>query len=206
MLIIDLDQNSDAWLQWRKTGWGASDAPLLWFGSHFERTFDDLMREKRGLQERPTRQSSSYVMQKGKEFEVEARAWYEDLYEVEARPLCCAHDTHPFLLSSLDGYIPASRTILEIKWANRDDHALALGGTVTPKYEPQLWHQALVTDSPLIHYLSGSGNKCFDQKDWKVIVPYTPPLDKVAELLRRLLKAQDAITRNKPLTFTELCK
>lgn len=201
MKVVDLEQGGDGWLQWRRGGLGASDAPLLWFGQHFERSFNDLVLERLGQVERESRRSN-WAMEQGKRFEAGARAWYEDLYQVEAQPICVVHDEYEWLRASLDGWVEETGVVLEIKYANRDDHNLALEGKVTPKYEPQLWHQALVTGSRTIHYLSG--NPRFREEDQLVVVTYRVPEDKVQELLRRARVLQEAIEKGNAPSFEEM--
>lgn len=159
MIILDLSQGSADWLRWRHAGLGASDAPLLMNGKHFERTLKDLWEEKVSFviegKQPPTRVfKNAGSMARGQRLEPEARGMYERLVGCQAPPVCCYHADHPWLKASLDGWIPEKRLVLEIKAPNKVDHQLALDGRVPPKYEPQLVHQLLVTGGKLAHYAS----------------------------------------------------
>jgi putative phage-type endonuclease len=151
MQVVSLEQGSPAWLSWRLGGLGSSDAAVILHGKHFDRTRHSLWVEKTGP---PREDAPSWAMLQGKKFEPEVRAWYEDLTGVEAPPLCCQHDLHPWLRASLDGWVADAGLCVEIKYARREWHLEAIRGRLPHAYEPQCDHQLLVTGAKRLHYVS----------------------------------------------------
>lgn len=171
MKIIDLAQNSDAWLDWRKSGLGSSDAPAL-VGLSPWKTRRGLWEEKviayhgakvpmSGAQLNAIRariaeseKKNPSAKDRGKRLESVARQKHEALYGWDAPDTCGTHDEYEFLKVSLDGWNPERSTFLEIKAPNRDDHEAALAGHVPEKYVFQLVHQFLVSGAKFCHYVS----------------------------------------------------
>jgi hypothetical protein len=99
-------------------------------------------------------------------------------------PCCGSHEQYPFLKVSLDGWNEELRIPVEIKVPNRDDHQSALDNQVPTKYEPQVFHQLLVTQAPQLHYVSYS-NYFDPPNDFKIVVVKSDPL-----VLQALLEAE----------------
>lgn len=127
------------WLEWRKKGIGASDAPVI-MGVSPWRTPYQLWEEKTGLIQVD---NSNWATRRGNEFEPAARASFELATGLDMPPALVEHPTMPHLRASLDGMNEDS--ILEIKCPGKKDHDLASIGIVPEKYWPQIQHQFLVT-------------------------------------------------------------
>ena len=153
MIVFNLEQRSLEWLAWRQKGIGSSDAPVLWFGKHFGTTVEKLWRRKVGLEQK---QFDNTAMARGRRLEGRIVSLYEQVLGVSSEPLCCCHDEHPFIKSSLDGWVGEYGIVLEAKAPNRDDHAAALDGRAPEKYLPQLDHHLLATGATICHYVSYS--------------------------------------------------
>ncbi len=193
MKIINLQQNTPEWLEFRKEKIGASDAPKI-CGSYFSTPLE-LWERKIGL---IPEQEETYPMRRGKALEDEARKSFEQAIGFEFPPCVVQHGEYDWMIASLDGlsrsdgkslWIPYA---LEIKVPGREDHLSALAGIVPPKYIPQLQHQLAVTGLPMIYYYSydGKDNACIEvQRDqdyidkliaeelkfYKCMVTCTPP-------------------------------
>lgn len=141
MRIVQLDQRSQAWLDYRKQGLGASDIPAIMGINPFRKPID-VYNEK--LSDKP-----NYVnahMQRGIDHEEEALKQVQVLLGVELSPLCVEHDTLNWLRASLDGYNKERNIIVEIKTPsekNYESQALK----VDPMHYCQLQAQSLVTKS-----------------------------------------------------------
>lgn len=144
-------QQSDEWLEWRKKGIGASDAPIIMKASPWKTPFQ-LWQEKTGRVS--SKQGPNWAQQRGINLEPEARSFYELKYGLEMPPTLVVHPTHSFLRASLDGINIEKRTVLEIKCPGKEDHMKAVAQQIPEKYVWQLVHQLLVTDLDLVHYLS----------------------------------------------------
>ena len=152
MKIIEMEQNTPAWLEWRKGKIGASDAPKI-YGSYFSTPLE-LWERKLGLS---PEQEENFAMSRGKALEHEARSAFMQLKNIGMTPEIVEHETLGWCIASLDGLSPCKKYALEIKVPGREDHLSALAGIVPPKYVPQLQHQLAVTGLDMIYYYSYDG-------------------------------------------------
>jgi putative phage-type endonuclease len=150
MRVLDLEQGSSAWEQWRRCGIGGSDAPAI-MGVGFV-SADDLLAEKLGRRERDV----TYAMRRGLRLEAEARDLFCRQRGVLVRPACVEREDLPWLRASLDGLDFWGQLVLEVKCPHVIDHEIALAGVVPHHYWPQVQHQLLVTEAPLLCYASYS--------------------------------------------------
>lgn len=167
MNIVNLEQGSPAWGNWRRKGLGSSDASVIWYGQHFETDLKGLWTEKVG---KATQKKENSAMSRGKRFEPIAREMYQKITGIKAEPVCGTHDTISFLKASLDGWDPETKTLLEIKAPARADHLDALDNRVPRKYLPQLFSQWLISAAERIHYVSYNPHEYFPKsKRFKVV-------------------------------------
>lgn len=145
-----MKQNTDEWLEFRKKGLGASDAPIVMGVSPWT-TPHELWEEKTG---RRTRDVSNFATRRGHELEPVARAKYELETGIDMPETLAIHQEYPFLRASLDGFNKEKNIVLEIKCPGEEDHNLALNGQIPAKYYPQLQHQLLVSGADELHYYS----------------------------------------------------
>lgn len=178
MIEYNLEQRSKEWLEWRKTGIGSSDAPVLWFGKHFSTTTQKLWRQKVGLDKKD---GDSFAMARGRKLESHIISLYEAELGVKTRSLCCSHDHFPFIKSSLDGWVDEYGVVLEAKAPNATDHQSALDNIVPEKYKPQLDHHLLATGSAVCHYVSYSNY--FPEGHRFALVSYERDEQRLEELL-----------------------
>lgn len=143
MKILKLDQGNDEWLEWRDTGLGASDTPVIFEVSPWK-TRLQLWEEKLGIRENDN--DNTYIFSKGHEFEEIAREMYEEKTGKFVEPACIESEEYPWLLSSLDGITMEQDRIAEIKYLGKEDYDNAKNGVVPEKYIPQVQHQLLATD------------------------------------------------------------
>ena len=157
--VFDLQQNSEAWFEWRQSGLGASDAPIL-LGVSPWKTPEELREEKMRPPSRSPgggKKGSNRAQQWGHDNEPDARGWYTDLTGIGVVQVCCCHDDYPWIKASLDGLNTAIGRVVEIKAPYSQSHGthdLALAGEVPHYYLPQLIHQSLVTGLDRVDYVS----------------------------------------------------
>lgn len=145
--LIELEQGSPEWLEFRTHGIGGSDAPIImgaspWCDAH------TLWLRKRG--EAPE-QFENDAMRRGKLLEAEARERYETLSGLIFQPQVFQHDTFHWMIASLDGITADGKEVLEIKCPSEANHHEWI---VPEKYLWQLIHQAEVTQCERVHYVS----------------------------------------------------
>lgn len=147
-------QNTTEWLEWRRQGLGASDAPIL-MGVSPWKTIHELWREK-ALGE--VKEFRSFATERGKRLEDEAVEEVEKLLGVSFFTACIEHPEFPWLRASLDGLSLDEDISLEIKCPGSKDHLSALNGQVPEKYTWQLQHQMMVTGHKSMYYYSYDGS------------------------------------------------
>ena len=102
MKQVNLEQRSDAWLDWRRSGVTASDASVLLGQSAYKSRWQ-LWAEKSGLQDEPDLSGNPHV-QRGIEQEDDARNLMEQaLGDVPLLPVCGEWEQNPRLRASFDG-------------------------------------------------------------------------------------------------------
>ena len=145
-----LTQQTDEWLEARRSKIGASDAPVIMEVSPWKTPYQ-LWQEKVGLS---TNNFVSPAMQNGIDKEPEARTAFMKKTDILVFPRVVFHERYDWMMASLDGMDPEGKHIVEIKTVNADDHALAESGKIPEKYFPQLQHQLEVTGLDMAYYFS----------------------------------------------------
>lgn len=148
--IIDLAQDSDEWLQWRRTGLGGSDAPTI-LGHNPWKIPQELIAERI---ERIS-QAPNSAMLAGKRDEPIARDSYIERTGMMIAPACLQSTEYPFMLASLDGINFPSSKVVEIKCGKSSYYkSLSLNGAPPDYYMAQLQHILAVTGYDHIDYFS----------------------------------------------------
>lgn len=150
MKVVNLDQRSQEWLDWRNGGIGASEAAII-MGISPWKTIHELYELKIGLR---GPDPINPAMLRGIRLEDEARAAYIRMTGKDVFPLCGEHDELPFLRVSFDGISMLGEDAVEIKVPGAKAHAMAKEWIVPPYYMPQLQHQMLVGGLRKIDYFS----------------------------------------------------
>lgn len=180
MTVVDIEQGTPEWLEWRKTGVTATCAPILMGAKSATKTVYQLYLQYVGLLE-PEDLSAIKQVRAGKLNEPLARAWAEKKYGQISLPLCVSHRDYPYMIASLDGLFDDGN-LLEIKNISAQKHLDLLQlKTDSPDFQYYFWqvqHQLLVTGAPGAYLLFWSA------KD-EPIVFYIKPNIKCHEALRK---------------------
>lgn len=139
------------WLKLRKNYIGASDAPVIMNGLHFQKTPYKLWQEKLGLS---GPQYDNSAMRYGRETEEIARQSYEKYTGEIMTPRMVFHPKKNFMMATLDGLNFNGDVAVEIKCPGIHDHRTAQEGKVPSKYYPQLQHQLACININQLHYFS----------------------------------------------------
>lgn len=153
MKIIELEQGSQEWLNWRKSVITATDASCI-MGNNPWTTAYKCWQRKLGLIEE---QKSNEAMERGKRLEPEARAQFTERYGIEMQPMVVESTEFEFLGASLDGISQLGNHLLEIKCGGVKLHEMAAQGVIPPYYMDQMQHQLLVTRAEKCFYYSYNG-------------------------------------------------
>jgi len=151
MKLIDIEQNTPEWHEYRKTRIGASIAPVIMGVSPYQTPYQ-LWEEFLGYRERP---ESNPAMQRGTILEPKVRGLYEEKYSIAMFPQLVEHDDLPWMCASLDGLSVDNAHAIEIKCGSQSDHeTVACEGKIPYKYYPQLQHQLAITNHAGMHFVS----------------------------------------------------
>ena len=108
MKIIDIRQGTPEWHEFRRHHIGASDCAAVVGKDPFKTAFK-VYNDKLGAAGKP----SSAAMLRGVELEPEARAYFNQKYDIDWQPCVGEHEDYPWMGVSLDGW--DGTTVLEIK-------------------------------------------------------------------------------------------
>lgn len=149
---VELDQDSEEWLNFRKSKIGASEIPIIMGQSTYLKPFE-LLQEKLGFSER---QPFTFAMQKGKDFEESIRLWACSQLGLVFIPEVHVHDEHKWASASLDGVCHKNTTllVLECKYNSKKKHAEAKDGLCHFPHFLQVQWQIFVTNAAGAFYCS----------------------------------------------------
>ena len=151
MLVANVKQGSQEWLNLRKTKITATDAAVILGASHWK-TRVQLYHEKVSDE---NKNFTSERMQRGLDLEPVARDLFCLEHGLMMEPAVVVKD---WAMASLDGIDPDGKHIVEIKCPGSKDHSEALLGKVPTHYYPQIQHQLYVTGLPKAFYYSFDGS------------------------------------------------
>lgn len=146
--MLDSEQRTTEWHNWRKKGLGASESPAIMGVSPYMTAYQ-LWEIKTGQREN---NASNFAIDRGNRLEPLARARYELISNVDMPAALVEHPEMPFMRASLDGYNPQLKRVLEIKVPNKEVFQLAKAGQVHEQYVYQLEHQLFVTGAEENHF------------------------------------------------------
>lgn len=156
--------NTKEWLEFRKTGIGASDAPIIMGNSPYT-TITQLWEQKVGLAEGPP---VNEYMQRGHDLEPIARQLFINKMMCHVEPTMTLDPNHQWRFATMDGISINRKIAVEIKTVGKKDFEDAEKGIVPKKYEAQLQHQMDINDLNSMYYMP-----CLTEKDedgmWKII-------------------------------------
>jgi putative phage-type endonuclease len=145
--ILELEQGTTPWLDYRKNHISATDVASI-LGIAYKKTAYQLWEEKLGLRE-PEPENDK--MREGKHMEEIAREFLNKKYSWDLKPVVIQNKEYPFLMASLDGM--CFHTIVEIK-CGKSSHEMAKNKEIPPYYYSQLQHQMMVANVTAIDYVS----------------------------------------------------
>jgi len=143
------EMTHEEWLMWRKEGIGGSDAPAIMGVSPWATAYQKW--EEKVLDKR---QADNACKKYGRDTEEASRREYEDILGLRMEPANIQNAKQPWLRASLDGLSITGKIAVEIKKANKEDHALALRNKVPEKYYPQCQHIINVLETERMDYFS----------------------------------------------------
>jgi putative phage-type endonuclease len=151
MPVINLEQGSKEWLDYRRRKVMATDTPII-LGSNRWKTAFELWEEKLELKEP---QEINEAMLRGQQLEEEARKLASSLTLIDFRPAVIESIKYPWLAASLDGLgWLNNQYILEIKCPKERTHLEAIDGILPSYHLDQIQHQLLCSQADICYYFS----------------------------------------------------
>lgn len=165
------------WKKWRELGLGSSDAPIIMNTSKWDTPLGLWERRTGRREEKPT----NWQMARGLRLEGDAREFYEQLIGVAMPKQLGVHEVHDWLRASFDGWNGDAQRAIEIKCPGKPDHQLACAGKIPEHYLWQLVHLLLVSDLPVVDYVSYNEHTL-------AIVPFYRSLELEGQLIKKELQ------------------
>jgi len=150
MKIIELEQGSQEWIEWRKGKVTASELPIIMGKSPWLSAYE-LWQQKLGF---IGGMKDNYAMQRGRELEPIVRDLVNKDLKANFVPMVIEHDEIEWAAASLDGIDEEIGAILEIKCPGLADHKLAEEGKVPEKYRAQIQWQLFCSNMDHAYYAS----------------------------------------------------
>lgn len=194
-----MEQGSAEWLNWRRSGLGSSDAPVV-LGLSPWTTAYQLWLTKCGI-EQPNANTNTFVTDRGTRLEPRARAMYEiENGFIDMLPTLVVHEKYPWLRASLDGFNQGLNRVLELKAPGAETHAAAKAGKLPPYYYAQVQQQLLVTGAERADYvsLSMTDEGKPNERSEIATVQVFPDVPYCRELLARLQAFWELVQRRVP--------
>lgn len=185
MEIIDLKQNSQEWLDFRRNHVGASDTPIL-LGVSPWKTPRELYDEKLGL----SSSQDNDCMRFGREKEANIRDRFNLNEGYQMIPIVGRSAMYPWMIASFDGLCQTNKLFIEIKCTNKDDHEYICNEGIPEKYQPQIIHQFIVSQYDkciLISHHRGEDFYLTIQRDRFIGPDFVNVIDKTRKFYEGLL-------------------
>ncbi len=155
MKIINLEQGTDEWLQWRRSILTASDASSILDVNPY---CDAMELRLRKLGFIPDNECTP-AMKRGQEMEPIARDHYHSINKHQNfTPAVVESSEFPFLGASLDGITDDGKCILEIKCGEKS-YKMAENVEIPDYYMSQIQHQLICTRAEICYYFCFNGEK-----------------------------------------------
>ena len=152
--IIELQQGSREWREWRHKGIGSSDASVI-MGENKYRSVTQLLREKCGpCPDCP----ANFAMERGIKLEPEAREQYCARTKRTVGAACLQSTRYEWLRASLDGFASTHDAVVEIKCGESAYRGAWRYRCVPSWYRGQLQHILAVTGFDCVDFFCYAPN------------------------------------------------
>ena len=188
-----LEQNTEAWLEYRRGGIGASDMNAIMGASPYSTSFEIYL-EKIG--EAKDKDIPKFITSKGHELEVIARNKYEIETGLEFREQLVEHDKFKHFRASLDGKNDSINACWECKYIGAEFFKQVQNGILPEKYKPQVHWQIFVSGSKENHFT------CINDEHELTTMIVKADLEYMKELLSEAKKFWKCVTTKTPPKLT----
>lgn len=141
MKIVDCEQGTEDWKDFRENGIGSSEIAAIMGLSPYKKPID-IYNEKMGI----TQPFVNEAMQRGTENEKFARQRLENTTGFSFPAICCIHDDFDYIRASLDGWNDKAKIVLEIKTPLKKNY-LQMCAEIPVHYRMQIQWQMMVCNA-----------------------------------------------------------
>lgn len=134
-MIVNIQQDTPEWEEWRRTRLGASDSPKVLGASNHGDMLDVFMDKVYG-----SKHENTFITAKGHELEEKMRANYQLTSDSDFPKACMEKD---FYSASADGWNPELKVALEMKYTGKDN----MGDEIPEKFMIQCQQVIWVFDA-----------------------------------------------------------
>ena len=174
--VVNHEQGSDAWREWRRNGIGASDASTI-MGENRFKSVSAILREKLGT---ARDFGQNVAMARGTKLEPEARRLYVAKTGREVHPACLQSTRYDWLRASLDGLTIKHDAVVEIKCGQSAYRTTSQTRSVPDYYYGQMQHILAITGLDTLDYW------CY----WPGCTPLLIPVPRSPSYIERLLNTE----------------
>lgn len=150
MKILQLDQGSQSWLDYRKNHVMATDSAII-LGLNNFKDMHQLWLEKMGFIEP---EPYNHFMKRGQELEPIARQLLSDKLQIDFEPAVIESSYYHWMGASLDGISLSHSVICEIKCMKLSKHLQVSEDTIDPCHYAQMQHQLACSKAYSCYYAS----------------------------------------------------
>jgi len=148
--LVELEQNSPAWLEFRKGKIGGSDIPIIAEVDGAYKSRADLLHEKITGESKPVSEFTQKLFQEGHDWEPIIRDEVNHKYEKHFVPTVVQSVEYPHFFTSLDGFDEVDGSILEVKTTQTDKITDLIKTGIVPKnWYAQVQWQLFITNSTM---------------------------------------------------------
>lgn len=149
-----MEQNTQEWLDFRRTKVGASDCPAILGLSPYKTPYQVWEEKVFGVDT-----FKNAGMLRGQALEEKAREEFERISGVAVMPKIMVSKERDWQMASFDGVSFEGDTFVEIKCPNKEVHGMALKGKLPDHYMAQMQHQLAVMNVKMGFYFSFDGSR-----------------------------------------------
>ena len=147
--IVDLEQGSLEWLEFRRSRIGGSDAPTImglspWPNSSPLQLYEEKMHGKK--------KDENFAMRRGKDLEPVARDLFCSVENIKVTPKVFVSTLRPWQMASLDGISEDGLIAYEAKCGGKELLRMAYKREIPPYYYAQIQHNFCVVNPEVYHY------------------------------------------------------
>lgn len=132
MKIIELEQGSDAWKEFRKKKIGASDIPTICGVVGAYNTRSKLLSEKLGAAPQEQSDYLKDLFASGHEWEIKVRDSVNEMTGLGFKPIVVQCESNAQFFASLDGLSADKTTCLEVKSTKKKEYLALIGRQICP--------------------------------------------------------------------------